>query len=208
MVRDNQGESLTRGSGPGPDVPGPSRHNHCGMKSVDDQTISARGGRSGHWSAAILASAVTVAGVFGPAVGTASADTGGACLWAGAPYAQGTTVVAGGWTFTCGSAGTGDARWNRGSSANRPSTVANPGAAADPTGRFSAGAIQPGTEYTDYCVGEQLVSGSDAMYEVVAEGAGLRWRAVGPIAHWRFDQGEGHVPTSQSASRCRMDPQY
>ncbi|MGW6421691.1 hypothetical protein ACWF82_03360 [Nocardia sp. NPDC055053] len=178
------------------------------MKSVDDQAVSKRGGQSRHWSAAILASAVTVAGVFGLSVGTAAADTGNACLWAGTPYAQGTTVVAGGWTFTCGSAGAGDARWNRGSSANRPSTVANPGAADDPTARFSAGAIQPGTEYTDYCVGEQLVSGSEAMYEVVADGTGLRWRAAGPIAQWRFDQGEGHAPGAQSTSRCRMDPQY
>ncbi|MFE6924514.1 hypothetical protein ACFVAV_26055 [Nocardia sp. NPDC057663] len=177
------------------------------MKSVDDQAVSGRSGHARRCGAAILAS-VTAAGLFGLSAGTASADTGGTCLWAGAPHAQGTTVVAGGWNFTCGSAVDGSARWNRGSSANRAGTVANPGAAADPTGRFSAGAIQPGTEYTDYCVGEQLVSGSDAVYEVVADGAGLRWRAVGPIAHWRFDPGEGHIPTAQSASRCRMDPQY
>ncbi|MGY0500261.1 hypothetical protein ACWZHB_17370 [Nocardia sp. FBN12] len=156
----------------------------------------------------MLASAVTAASLLGLSTGTASANTAGSCLWADSPSSQGVTVIAGGWTFTCGRSRTGDARWDRGSSTQRASTVANPGAAGDPTGRFSAGAVQPGTSYTDYCVGDQLVSGREAVYEAVPDGHGLRWRPAGPIAQWRFDQGDGTAPTARSASECRADPQY
>ncbi|MFD6395868.1 hypothetical protein [Nocardia sp. NPDC060249] len=157
---------------------------------------------------AALASAVTVAGLLGLSTGTASAETAVSCLWAGTPYSQEATVVAGGWTFTCGRSRAGDAHWDRGVSTHRTSTVANPGAAAEPTGRFSAGAVQPGTRYNDYCVGEQLVSGRDAVYEAVPDNRGLRWQPAGPITQWRFEQGDGSAPSDRSASECRVDPQF
>ncbi|MEV6657693.1 hypothetical protein [Nocardia fluminea] len=176
------------------------------METVGNQDVSGTGRR--RRGIAALVSAVTVAGLLGLSAGTASADRTGSCSWAGTPYPRGATVVAGGWTFTCAATSTGDARWDRGAQAHRPSTVANPGAATDPTGRFSAGAVQPGTRYTDYCVGEQLVSGRDAVYEAVPDGHGLRWRPVGPIAQWRFDQGDGTAAPGQSVSECRADPQF
>lgn len=186
------------------------------MKSTDDQAISTNdrpyvnrpSRRSFRLGLAVLASTATIAGLVGVASGTASAGVGGECLWAGTGYAQGTQVVAGGWTFGCGTGQGGAAQWSRGSATNRASTVANPGAAANPTGWFSAGAVQPGTEYNDYCVGAQLVSGSEAMYQAVSNGAGgLAWKAAGPIAQWTFSPGTGPVPTSQSASKCAHDPQ-
>ncbi|MGW6621098.1 hypothetical protein ACWF99_07695 [Nocardia sp. NPDC055002] len=176
------------------------------METVGNQDISGTVRR--RRGVAALASAVTVAGLLGLSTGTASADTAVSCLWAGTPYSQGATVVAGGWTFTCDRSRTGDARWDRGASTHRTSTVVNPGAAAEPTGRFSAGAVQPGTGYHDYCVGEQLVSGREAVYEAVPDGRGLRWRPAGPIAQWRFDQGDGTAPTGRSASECRVDPAF
>lgn len=176
------------------------------METVGNQDISRSLRR--RRGIAVLASAVTVAGLLGLSAGTASADTAGGCLWAGTPYSQGVTAVAGGWTFTCDRSPTGDARWNRGAATYRASTVVNPGAATDPTGRFSAGAVQPGTSYTDYCVGEQLVSGREAVYEAVPDGHGMRWRPAGPIAQWRFDQGDGAAPTGRSASECQADPQF
>ncbi|MFD4440510.1 hypothetical protein ACFWPK_12115 [Nocardia sp. NPDC058519] len=154
-----------------------------------------------------MAAAVTVACLLGLPAAIASADTADSCLWAGTPYSQGATLGAGGWTFTCGRSLTGDARWDRGASAHRTGTVANPGAAGDPTGSFSAGAVQPGTSYNDYCVGEQLVSGREAVYEAVPDGDGLRWRPAGPITQWRFDQGDGTAPTARSVTECRADPQ-
>ncbi|WP_131817121.1 hypothetical protein [Nocardia salmonicida] len=176
------------------------------METVGNQTISAAVRR--RRGIAALASVVTVAGMLGLSAGFASADTAGNCLWADTSYAQGATVGAGGWTFTCGRSLTGDMRWDRGASAHPTSRVANPGAATDPTGRFSAGAIQPGTSYNDSCVGEQLVSGRDSVYEAVPDGHNLRWRPAGSISQWRFDQGDGTAPTARSVSECRADPQY
>ncbi|MFI9505651.1 hypothetical protein [Nocardia sp. NPDC052566] len=152
------------------------------------------------WLAGSIAAAVVISPL-AAAVGTANAAPTADCLWAGASHPQGATVVAGGWAFTCAT-DQGGARWRRGASVDAPSTVANPGAAANPAGRFSPGAIQPGTEYNDYCVGTQLVDGSEQMYQVVSD----RWQAAGPISQWRFEPGAGPVPTTRSASLCPQDP--
>ncbi|MEV4152302.1 hypothetical protein AB0J48_04765 [Nocardia salmonicida] len=175
------------------------------METIGNQTISVAVRRRG---IAALASVVAVAGTLGLSAGVASADNAGSCLWADTSYTQGATVGAGGWTFTCGRSLTGDAHWNRAVSAHPTSSVANPGAATDPTGRFSAGAIQPGTSYNDYCVGDQLVTGRDSVYEAVPDGHGLRWHPAGSITQWRFDQGDGTAPTARSVTECRETPQY
>ncbi|MFD6160544.1 hypothetical protein ACFWF7_31810 [Nocardia sp. NPDC060256] len=155
---------------------------------------------------ALTVAAVATAALIGAATGSASAAPGGDCLWAGTGYAQGTTVVAGGRAFTCATDQLGAPRWQRGAAVRAPSTVANPGATTAPAGNFSAGAQQPGTEYNDYCVGTQLVDGSESVYEVVADATGaLRWKAAGPIAQWTFTPGTGPVPTTRSASLCPQD---
>ncbi|MFI6996764.1 hypothetical protein [Nocardia sp. NPDC050175] len=155
---------------------------------------------------ALTVAAVATAGLIGAATGSASAAPGGDCLWAGTGHAQGTTVVAGGRAFTCATDQLGAPRWQRGAAVRTPSTVANPGATTAPAGNFSAGAQQPGTEYNDYCVGTQLVDGSESVYEVVADATGaLRWKAAGPIAQWTFTPGTGPVPTTRSASLCLPD---
>ncbi|MFG1796408.1 hypothetical protein [Nocardia sp. NPDC049149] len=152
-----------------------------------------------------IAAAATL-GLLAVSTGQATAEPGTDCLWAGAPHAQGTTVVAGGRVFTCTIGGRGTPQWVLGVAANTPSTVANPGAVTRPAGAFSLGAQQPGTEYNDYCVGTQLVGGSEAVYEVVADATGaLRWKAAGPISQWAFDPGTGPVPTTRSASLCPPD---
>ncbi|WP_157513965.1 hypothetical protein [Nocardia concava] len=86
------------------------------------------------------------------------------------------------------------------------STVANPGALTNPAGLFSVGAIQPGTEYNDYCVGAQLVDGNEAMYEAVSDGGQLFWKAAGPISQWTFDAGSGPARRSQPAQVCDPGP--
>ncbi|WP_327096188.1 hypothetical protein OIE68_40695 [Nocardia vinacea] len=153
-----------------------------------------------------IAAAATV-GLLGATTGHASAAPAVDCLWAGSGHAQGATLVAGGSTFTCATDQPGAARWLRGAAVHTPSTVANPGATADPSGNFSAGALQPGTEYNDYCVGTQLIGGSEQIYEVVSDATGaLRWKAAGSISQWSFDSGKGPVPTTRSASLCLPDP--
>ncbi len=115
-------------------------------------------------------------------------------------------VTAGGRVFTC-AADRGAPVWVRGAVTGAPSTVANPGARTRPAGTFSRGAQQPGTEYNDYCVGSQLIDGSEAVYQVVADAAGaLRWQAAGPITQWVFAPGTGPVPTTRSASLCPAEP--
>ncbi|CAM4451500.1 hypothetical protein NONI108955_29675 [Nocardia ninae] len=161
----------------------------------------------------LAVAAVATAGLVGAATGSAAAGPAAAaatpaadCLWAGTGHAQGTTVVAGGRAFTCATDQLGAPRWVRGAARGTPSTVANPGARTDPAGTFSAGAQQPGTEYNDYCVGTQLVGGSESVYEVVSDGGALHWKAAGPIAQWAFPAGTGPVPTTRSASLCLPEP--
>ncbi len=159
-------------------------------------------GRTVRLRVAAAAAAVIAAGVGLGVPATATAQLPGApCLWAGAAYPQGETVYAGGWTFTCGTDLLGTARWNRGGIANQWSTVDNPGAAANPAGRFSPGARQPGTSYTDYCVGQQLIEGAEDVYEAVPVGGGLYWRAAGPVSQWRFD-GARPEATWRSSGSC------
>lgn len=178
---------------------------------IDNERESAAPGASGRstrWRGglAIAAAAVAAAGLVGAAAGSASAAPAGDCLWAGTGYPQGTAVTAGGRAFTCATDQLGAPRWVRGADARTASTVANPGATTAPTGNFSAGAQQPGTEYNDYCVGTQLVGGSESVYEVVSDASGaLRWKAAGPISQWAFTPGTGPVPTTRSASLCQPD---
>lgn len=156
---------------------------------------------------AAAAAAVATVGFLGAAVAGATPTAASECLWAGAGYANGSTVVAGGSAFTCSADQRGTPQWVRGAAVGTPSTVANPGAARRPAGVFSAGAVQPGTEYNDYCVGAQLIDGSEQQYQVVSDAAGtLTWKAAGPISQWAFDAGSGPVPTSRSASLCPQDP--
>ncbi|MEV6427753.1 hypothetical protein [Nocardia sp. NPDC051463] len=158
----------------------------------------------------LLATAVVTAGGLELGAGMAAADArtaasgaGTGCVWAGTSHAPGATVVAGGRSFSCGTAN-GAPYWLRGSVANRPSAVPNPGAATNPTHLFSAGAHQPGTDYNDYCVGSQLIDGSADVYQVVSDRNGaLYWKVVGPISHWAFDSGsDRHGPSWRSASLC------
>ncbi|MEV6767960.1 hypothetical protein AB0N05_04930 [Nocardia sp. NPDC051030] len=123
------------------------------------------------------------------------------CLWAGAAYAPGTTVVAGGTEFRCGTDKVAP-HWFRGAATDRPSTVPNPGARAAPASQFSSGARQPGTSYNDYCVGAQLIPGTDDVYQVVRlpEG-GLMWKAATPISQWSFDSVPPE-PTWRTPSLC------
>ncbi|GAA5057155.1 hypothetical protein [Nocardia callitridis] len=150
---------------------------------------------------ATLAAVVAAGTGFG--AGTASADTGVGCLWAGAPYAEGESAVAGGSGFTCGNDGRGGGYWFGTGPTDAASTVSNPGAASNPAGRFSAGARQPGTGYTDYCVGSQLIEGAEDVYQVVSDANGfLYWKAAVPIDQWAFDAGEAPQTTWHSSSSC------
>ncbi|RDI54519.1 hypothetical protein [Nocardia mexicana] len=159
--------------------------------------------RAGRYAAAAVA-ALAVGGLgLGTVAAPASADLPGApCLWAGNPYPDGETVYAGGWAFTCHSDFMAGARWNRDGVANRRTTVPNPGANGNPAGRFSPGARQPGTAYTDYCVGDQLIEGAEDIYEAFPAGGGLYWKAAGPISNWTFD-GARPEPTWRTSSSCR-----
>lgn len=158
------------------------------------------------WGMAVLVTAASAFGLAGVAASGTAAASPGDCLWAGTAHAQGSTVVAGGWTFNCGTGPSGAPRWSRGAAVGTASTVANPGAITNPAGLFSAGAIQPGTEYNDYCVGSQLIDGNEAMYEAVSDGGQLFWKAAGPISRWTFDAGTGPAPRLQPAQVCDPGP--
>ncbi|MGW4241393.1 hypothetical protein [Nocardia sp. NPDC004722] len=139
-------------------------------------------------------------------LGTASAASAEAippevCLWAGAAYQPGSTVYAGGWAFTCHAEGM--AHWTSAPDPARRSTVYSPGATRNPQGQFSPGARQPGTDYNDYCVGSQLIEGTDDLYEVVDVRGFLLWRSAGSVTDWRFDAGSPRPQrTWRSASLC------
>ncbi|MBH0776121.1 hypothetical protein [Nocardia bovistercoris] len=155
-------------------------------------------------TAAVLAAGAVMVGaaesVAEPRHGTAALPV--TCLWAGAPYPRGTTVAAGGSNFTCGVDHAGP-YWLRGPAA-ADAVAANPGADAAPEGRFSPGARQPGTSYTDYCVGAQLIPGSDDIYQVVALSDGTRlWKAAAPISQWRFASEDPRpAPTWRTDALC------
>lgn len=146
----------------------------------------------------VIASAV----VFGvAATGEAEADTGAWCLWAGGAHAPGETITAGGWRFTCGS-DFGGARWYRGQRTGERSDVPNPGT-GNIVGRFSPGAQQPGTDYNDYCVGNQLIEGAEAVYEATTDGRTQWWKASAMISQWTFSLGDHRPgPTWRSSSMC------
>ncbi|WP_433659145.1 hypothetical protein ACQPW1_43035 [Nocardia sp. CA-128927] len=160
-------------------------------------------------SLALLAVATVAGGLTfgaGPAAAearTSAAGIGAHCLWAGTGYPQGASVAAGGQTFRCDT-DRGVASWSRGPADGRPSTVPNPGAYTNPTGLFSAGARQPGTGYNDYCVGSQLIDGTEDVYQVVAARDGqLLWKAAAPIAQWTFDADAARPgPSGRTASLC------
>ncbi|PKV79666.1 hypothetical protein [Nocardia fluminea] len=155
---------------------------------------------------ASLAIAVLTAG-WVPLAATAHADTRdsplvGGCLWAAKTYEQGATVVAADAEYRCGTQAAA-AYWFRGAPTTEPSTVANPGAITTPIDQFSAGARQPGTSYNDYCVGDQLIPGTDDIYQVVRHGNGfMQWKAVAPIGQWPFGSAPRPEPTWRSASLC------
>ncbi|MFF0455402.1 hypothetical protein [Nocardia africana] len=130
------------------------------------------------------------------------------CLWADTAHPYGDTVTAGGWRYSCGTDAAGAPRWIRGAAAAGPSTVPNPGAATAPAGHFSAGARQPGTDYTDYCVGDQLIEGRDTVYEVTSSRDGLLfWRPAAAVDSWTFDPGAHRAPPSARGSGLCRDSQ-
>ncbi|MEV6073244.1 hypothetical protein AB0L82_42435 [Nocardia sp. NPDC052001] len=125
------------------------------------------------------------------------------CLWDGAGYMQGGTLYAGGSAFTCGADAFGAARWFRGpTGGHRGDTVFSPGT-GNPVGQFSPGARQPGSAYNDYCVGNQLIPGTDDVYELFVVGGTIMWKAVGPISDWVFDSPVVRpAATWRSSSMC------
>src|SRR6266568_5988374 len=121
----------------------------------------------------VMAVLMAAAGL-GATAGQARADAPGLpCLWAGTTYRQGLTVYAGGSAFTCHTDPFGVAFWKRDGGTGHHSTVPNPGATGNPEGAFSAGAWQPGTQYNDYCVGNQLIEGSGDIFAAVTDATGL-----------------------------------
>ncbi|MEV6280143.1 hypothetical protein [Nocardia sp. NPDC051832] len=127
---------------------------------------------------------------------------GAACLWAGGVHAQQAEIVAGGWDFDCGTDPQGIPQWFRGARSDRADTVPNPGAHANPTGEFSAGALQFGTDYMDYCVGSQLIPGVEDVFVAVPGGRMLYWKFAGPISQWRFENAAARPRAGGSASQC------
>ncbi|MFD3427361.1 hypothetical protein [Nocardia fluminea] len=153
--------------------------------------------------------AIVAFGVATIRIGQATADTGRDCLWAGTVHPFATEITSGGMNFTCGMNASGAPEWYSGSRTDSPSTVPNPGSTGNPAGVFSVGALQPGTGYNDYCVGTQLIDGSEDMYAVESDANGvLFWKAAGSISQWRFDPGSKRVPTTQSSSICLPEPVY
>ncbi|GAB2452813.1 hypothetical protein [Nocardia tengchongensis] len=154
----------------------------------------------------LAVASVIVFGAFGLGAATtpASADMpAAACLWAGAGYVPGSTVYAGGLAFSCHTDTFGAPNWIARSAQGHRSTVASPGSVRNPFGQFSPGARQPGTAYNDYCVGSQLIDGSEDLFEVVSAGGSQLWRSVGPVSQWTFDaESVKPAPTWRSASLC------
>ncbi|WP_067901107.1 hypothetical protein [Nocardia vaccinii] len=142
------------------------------------------------------------AGLLGSGIAPAATPSA-ACLWAGSPHAQGSAIISGGWDFRC-TDDHGTPTWQPTGRTSARSTVPTPGAATNPTGLFSVGARQPGTAYDDYCVGDQLVPGTDDVYRAYSGGDGnLYWRAVAPISRWSFDPGATRpAPTTRTSSLC------
>lgn len=125
------------------------------------------------------------------------------CLWAGTSHSQGAEVIAGGWAFACTADARGVPTWVPGGATSQAGTVPNPGAYTDPQGLFSPGARQPGTSYTDYCVGNQLVEGTNDVYQAVESGGLVFWKAAAPISDWNFDSNSPRPePTWRSTSNC------
>ncbi|WP_327140408.1 hypothetical protein [Nocardia sp. NBC_01327] len=144
----------------------------------------------------LLTAAALAAGGLGLSATATATAAPADCLWASAAHPQGETVVAGGSNFTCTTDAAGP-HWAQGQATSQPSTVPTPGADSNPAGLFSAGARQPGTDYDDDCVGDQLVMGVQYTFEAVAEGGGVYWKSVGPISQWTFDPGV-NWPTESS----------
>ncbi|MBY8855483.1 hypothetical protein K7711_03240 [Nocardia sp. CA2R105] len=142
------------------------------------------------------------AGLLGSGIAHAT-TTSAPCLWDGSPHTQGSAITSGGWNFRC-TDDQGTPTWQPAGRTAARSTVPVPGADTNPTGLFSVGARQPGTSYDDYCVGDQLIPGTDDVYEAYSGGDGhLYWRAVAPISRWSFDPGAAHpAPTTRTASLC------
>ncbi|WP_280268129.1 hypothetical protein [Nocardia wallacei] len=158
----------------------------------------------------LAAIATMTVGGLGLGTGLAEADArtsavrpAGGCLWDGAAHATGSTVVAGGRGYVCGTDDLGP-YWFGGPATDGPDTVAVPGSRTDPAGRFSPGARQPGTSYNDYCVGSQLIPGTDDVYQVVRARDGRPfWKAAEPISQWRFDSTTPRPePTWRTPASC------
>ncbi|MBB5918731.1 hypothetical protein BJY24_007643 [Nocardia transvalensis] len=149
----------------------------------------------------LLAATIACAG-FG-AMPTAAADPGVACVWDGGIHHKGSTVVAGGRSYTCGADLFGGPRWYPGEGVGQRSTVSNPGTEGNPAHRFSPGARQYGTDYMDYCVGNQLIEGREAVYEVASDATGfVFWKAAEPASGWSFDNAAQPGPSWRSSGLC------
>ncbi|MBL1079303.1 hypothetical protein JK358_33350 [Nocardia sp. 2] len=134
--------------------------------------------------------------------GTAAAAQPSVCLWAGQAFAPDAAISAGGTNYRCGTQA-GQPYWFPTGPTANASTVANPGADSDPAGRFSAGARQPGTTYTDRCVGTQLIDGAADIQQVVATKNGtLVWKPTESISQWNFGTDPRPAPTYRADSSC------
>ncbi len=160
------------------------------MSTTKSRTVSSRLRAT---VAKTVVAALTLAGCGYAAVEPAAADPGNWCLWAGQSYRSEQTVDAGGWEFRCHTTLL-SANWTHTPTGNR-SNVPNPGTVG-PWMQFSPGAIQPGTDQQDYCVGNQLIEGSESIYEVQQAGTTAMWRPVGFVDAWAFD--EGTTPPGRS----------
>ncbi|MEC3915184.1 hypothetical protein [Nocardia sp. CDC160] len=180
-----------------------------GRPTVAQLARATRGGRRlGRIAAAPIAIAALAVGGLPVAASADAAEledrrarVSNGCLWAGKTYAQDATVAAGGTSFRCGTEAAMP-HWFATAPTNQPDTVPTPGAIASPVGQFSSGARQPGTSYTDYCVGNQLIPGTDDVYQVVRVSSGkLIWKAAHPISEWTF-HGPPPAPTWRTTALC------
>ncbi|MGN2635906.1 hypothetical protein ACTD5D_06875 [Nocardia takedensis] len=156
----------------------------------------------GHRAIRITLPAAAVLALGTITAGGANADPA-ACLWAGVQYPAGTTITAGGSGYTCGNDGRTPV-WSAGPVRADGRVVANPGAAGHPAGVFSPGARQPGTDYSDYCVGAQLIDGAQDVHQVVVTRDGTHlWKSAASISEWDFAPGDHRPgPTWRSDSLC------